>query len=153
MSPSVRLRASRGERNFRNPPTKDDVVLTGMIEGKDASDLEEYFYMGVRKQPEVQIIRFETVWGAPHTGMYGAIELDFLIKAFRWFAVQIDGDFVHKSSEERWIDYTNDQKLKGHLRSYGIDEVIRIPEKWVDDKAKGEQAAREVIKGRVKFDG
>ena len=153
-SPSVkrRLRSSRADRVFRKPAVSTDPEVTGVVMGKKASDLEEYFFAGMRKQPQVEYMRFDLNYGGP-PGTFGSVKLDYFISAMGNYAVQIDGNFVHKSSAARVHDYNQDLRLLGYLVREGISQIIRIPEKWVKNWKTAEQTAREVLMGRVIFDG
>jgi len=98
-------------------------ILTGLVQGKTASDIEERFAKSLYRRN----IRFEfQVSFIAGMNMPGEIRLDFLIIDNFVQPVQIDGEFAHKTSEQKARDNWNDAILNDRLVGTGALPVIRI---------------------------
>ena len=101
-------------------------LLSGMVKGKKASDLEEVFARALDKTDSVQWWQFRNHYGAP-MGQVGSIELDFLVYTGTSYPVQIDGDWIHRSAEAKAHDLLQDARLNAILQPRGAMPVERIP--------------------------
>ena len=136
-------------RVYRGPQEAKEERLTGQVNGKKASDLEERFYRATRKDRRIQWVRFETVYGAPSSGMYGSAELDFLLFTGTHYPVQIDGEWIHKSAEARHSDYEHDLIIMERLRSRGVQEISRVRGKYLKTQKDADSVVQQILAGRV----
>ncbi len=136
-------------RVYRGPQEAEDERLTGQVNGKKASDIEERFYRGTRKDRRIQWVRFETVYGAPSSGMYGSAELDFLIFTGTHYPVQLDGEWIHKSAEARYSDYEHDLIIMERLRARGVQEINRVRGKFLQTQKDADSVVQQILSGRV----
>lgn len=144
-------------RQFRNhgkfaaieQPELPEQPLTGIIQGKDASDLEERFYRAAWDSGRVRWVVFRRVFGAPFRSMFGAIELDFLVNAGWVLAVQVDAKRFHTSAEAIQRDLNQDAKLLRILRSQGVDRIQRIQGKHLANQERANQTFNRLLAGTL----
>ena len=133
----------------RTRPVIEGENLTGQVNGKRASALEERFYRGTTKDSRIQWVRFKSIYGAP-SNMFGSIELDFLIFTGSFYLVQIDGAWIHKSAQARMHDIMQDERLfHDHFRTRNAQPVSRVTEKFLSDQNKANDTVRQILAGRV----
>jgi hypothetical protein len=119
---------------YRQPPTpplqpanraqaqKEVEGLTQTVQGKRASDIEERFARALDGNERVEGYDFivHQITGA---NLPGEAQLDFLVTSGgQQYAVQIDGEFAHKSAEQRAGDAVQDARL-----SEALGNVIAAP--------------------------
>lgn len=126
--------------------------LTGFIGDKKASDLEERFANALNKigldfEFEVQLLPGENprfLQGSQRNQL-GAVEIDFLIvQNETMFPVQIDGEFAHKTAEQRERDKEQDQRLDDSLRQFNAYPVKRVPFYEIETPEQAEQIAKDI---------
>jgi len=108
------------------PQPEEEEALTGLVQGKDASDLEEMYARSLSKDERVLSFRFREVYGAPTRSQSGAIELDFYVVTGPAWPVQIDAEFTHKDADTRAHDALQDQLLDEILLPEGARPVQRV---------------------------
>lgn len=118
--------------------------LTGQVQGKQASDIEERFARGLSKNSQVLSFEFRTLYFSP-AGVGGGAELDFLVRAGINWGVQTDGAFSHKSAEQRAHDVLQDARLSDYLLGAGIIDqpIVRVP----GDRLQTQADADATVKG------
>lgn len=105
--------------------TADAPELSGVLQGKKASDIEEVFGIALDNHEPVQWWSFRNVYGgAP--GTFGSIELDFLIYTGALYPVQLDEDWIHHTAQDKAHDMLQDARLNEILRPRGARPVERI---------------------------
>ena len=107
------------------PQPDTDEPLTGQVQGKDASDLEEMLARAMSRDRRVDWYRFQVHYGGlPNTST--AIELDFLVKAGALYSIQVDGEWIHKSASTREHDRIQDARLDEILVPQGVRLTQRV---------------------------
>ncbi len=92
-----------------------DEGLTGMVQGMEASDIEERFARALDNNPNVDGYTFRSTFIAGRM-MPGSVELDFLVYSLgEAVPVQVDGEYAHKSAEQRETDMLKDAQLDATL--------------------------------------
>lgn len=115
-------------------PPKEPELLTGFVQDKPASDIEERYAKALAKNPRVMYYNFRTPLMAP-TGFPGSIDLDFLVFTGVYYPIQIDGQYAHKSATQRERDRLNDAMLDDYLgRTMDARPVERIPFYKLEDQ-------------------
>lgn len=148
-----RRKAQREQRTYRKTVDltgAQQEQLTGQVQGKKASDLEERFVNVLNEHPGVDQIRFRTVYdaGASRTS-FGSIELDVLFRCNgQWYAVQIDEEYFHSSAEARARDRQRDDRLFEILKGYGVQHINRVESVYLDTVDLTRATIEEIIHGR-----
>lgn len=125
----LRAEERRPYVRVQRPKAKDErETLTGLVQGKDASDIEERAARAMSALSAVRSFEFRVLYFSPE-GIGGGAELDFLVQAGLRWGVQIDGEFSHKSAEARAHDALQDARLGERLMKGGaIDQpIVRVP--------------------------
>lgn len=92
-------------------------VLTGVVQGKPASEGEEYFARSLSASPGVTGYEFRVAVGAPRN-MPGFKELDFAVYTMAMmYAVEIDTPFTHRNKASS--DILHDAIVLKSLRKKG----------------------------------
>lgn len=115
-------------RMGRVKPIKDEESLSGIVQNKDASDLEERYAKALSKDKEaVRGYSFNPSYVAGRN-MPGEIRLDFMVYLNTGFAqpTQIDSRFAHRTAEQKSEDRAKDAILNDYLRGVGALPVIRV---------------------------
>ncbi len=110
----------------RTPIESDeDEALTGYVQGLEASDLEERFARALDKFGIGYDFEFlvETAFTLPHE----LKQVDFMTYAGQPRPVEVDGEWVHKSAEQREYDRERDAQIFQALSPRGYLPVLRIP--------------------------
>ena len=117
-------------------PTRIGEVLTGLVQEKNASDLEERSARAIDKIPEwsyVFRISISPLTGSlteyPQVGLAGSYEIDFLcIRGIEMLPIMIDGEVSHfLMSWQKIKDEEKDIAINKALKKYNARPVIRIP--------------------------
>ncbi len=110
-------------------PPKEPENLTGYVQDKNASDIEERYARGLNKNPRVLWYVFREPQIAP-AGFPGSVDLDFLVSTPAFYPIQIDGEYAHASAAQRERDRLNDAVLDDYLRrTLDAHPVQRVP--WI----------------------
>lgn len=119
--------------------------LTGQVDGKSASDIEERF---ARALDQAGIgYEFLPVILAP-ANVAGSVQLDFLIYfGNQLYPVQIDGDWVHSSAEAKAHDALQDALVDEYYASYnsGAQPQQRIPGFKLSNQDQANAVVRELF--------
>jgi len=103
--------------------TKEGEVLTGIVQEKKASDIEERFAKALSK--EGISYTFQKSYLAPRNTA-GNYMLDFLVEgATKPLPVAIDGEFAHRTAEQKGKDAYKDN-IFNTKNSYRFQKVIRV---------------------------
>ena len=125
---TMRSRSKRKPR-FRVNRLKRSVTdegLTGWVNGKEASDIEERFSRSLRQRKKGFHFRvnFPTTVSIPGEDK----EVDFLVDQGGQFrAVEIDGEFGHKTASQKGKDQLREILLNETLGRNNILPIIRVP--------------------------
>lgn len=126
----------------RSAPMREGEVLSGVIDGEPASDLEERFYIALISNPRVETVKYQPSFLA-HRNMPGEIRPDFIVySGGMLYPIQIDGAFTHHTAEQKAEDVSKDGMLDELLRGSGAYPTQRISGEYLqtlkdaDDKVK-----------------
>lgn len=117
--------------------------LTGMVNGREASDLEERFARALRKFKLDFTFQYEVLTAVGIPGQEN--QVDFMVWTGQPRPVEIDGDFVHKSAGQRMKDQERDALVSQALAPYGYLPVMRIPGEEIDDQEHTDYIVRDYI--------
>jgi hypothetical protein len=111
------------------PTPKEDEGLTGMVMGKDASDLEERFARALNAHNVDFVFQYfvETAHTLPHQEK----QVDFVVYSGQPEPWEVDGAWIHKSAEQREYDRARDAQVDEALRPHGFAPVQRITEEYL----------------------
>ena len=152
-------RPDRPRRSTGPTPGEAAEHLDVQVQGKRASDIEERLARAMNQSEGVEGYRFQVSYFAGHN-LPGEYRLDFLVEADgQEFAVNPDGEFAHKSAEQKARDRLQDERLSdqlagdlaappAHWPSLGIGVnglVARIPGGLLDDQPAANQLVREMF--------
>lgn len=135
---------------------KDEEHLDQVVQGKAASDIEERWARALDKRDRVESYEFivHEITGA---NLPGEAQLDFLVySGGQAFAVQIDGDFAHRSAEQKANDAIQDARLSEAMRGqlappYPAAGVVangliaRVPGHLLETQAAADALAQEMF--------
>jgi hypothetical protein len=101
-----------------------------MVQGKKASDIEERFARALESNKRIDGYSFLQHYFGPTRTTPGAVEVDFMVQAGgEVYPVQIDGEYAHKTQQQRDKDAQKDQILNKYFAKFGnIKAVQRIPD-------------------------
>ena len=111
------------------PSFKEDEGLTGMVMGKEASDLEERFARALNAHN--LDFTFQYFVETAHTLPYQEKQVDFVVYSGQPEPWEVDGDFTHKSAEQREYDKERDAQVDEAMKSNGWAPVQRITEEYL----------------------
>jgi len=105
-------------------PTMEKEILTGLVQGKDATDIEEYLARALEKQGIAY--KFQTSYIA-QMSLPGEVRLDFLVHyEGLYYPIQVDGEYAHKSAAQKERDRQRDAILNRRLAGL-TQPVVRVP--------------------------
>ena len=109
-------------------PVGEQEQLTGLVQGQDASDIEERLARSLDKYPATREYEFQESYRAPRN-VPGELRPDFVVFLSGATAqpLQPDGEYAHKTAEARQSDEEKDALLDEILRGTGALPTIRIP--------------------------
>ena len=133
--------------------------LTGLVLGKKASNLEEYFYRAVVKIPDwtiyfrMRINPLTSQLTDQMKNIKGEVEMDFLlIRAKTMIPVLIQGEYSHfKAPWQAEIDADKEAVINEYFSKYpGAHPVVKIPDYkkgmyMLDSQAQADQTARSLL--------
>lgn len=129
------------KRLNRISPELDAEILTGQVQGKKASDIEERFAKSLYKRKmgfEFQVSFFAGL------NMPGEVRLDILIVDTFIQPINLDGSFAHKTAAQKEKDIFNDARLDSHLAGTGALPTIRIDGELLQTQIDSDRQLREV---------
>lgn len=141
-------------------PGKPEENLTGLVNGMEASDIEERSARALGKYKVEMAFRTQflatsppyVIYGGAGRNQLGSVEADFFGQVNGMLlAVQVDGEFAHKTAQQREHDRLQDTKLFKVLRELGGGQVVRIPHYYLEDQEQADQTWRLVIGGKTEF--
>ncbi len=147
--PSGKLRPFRYKLRPRPPKqplnrlagASNEERLTGFVQGKEASDLEERFANAL--SAACIDYRFEVEIQGP-VGIPGEEnQIDFLVEDI--YPVEVDGSFVHKSASQKAHDQLRDAILNDFLSDYGWYPIERISGERLETQEAANQVAEELF--------
>ena len=134
-----------------------DENLTGFVDGKDASDLEERFARALVKLAIPSQFRARVNPLVPgditkaHRNILGEVEIDFLANYMnRIYAILIDGEIAHFRSEwQKEVDAEKTFKINTALAPFHAKPVIRIPYWYLSNQLMANAQAEEIFLSQV----
>jgi hypothetical protein len=102
--------------------TNEGERLTGFVHGKEASDLEERFARALDGAGKEYIFEYEVLGPTTIPGQEN--QVDFLVEEV--YPTEIDGEFTHKSAEQRAHDQLRDAVLNEYMSKDGWQPINRI---------------------------
>lgn len=164
MRPLYKIKPARAISMPRPPsgrmPPKIGEVLTGYIGYDKASDLEERSARSLDRLQVPYNFRIQFIPSDPPIvisskmgrNQLGAIEADFTFeRAAQIIAVQVDGEFAHKTREQVEGDRLKDDKLTNILYQLGGGVVIRVPFFWLETQEQANNTWDQIFAGRNDF--
>lgn len=119
--------------------------LTGFVNGKKASDLEERFARALPKNPHVRGFDFQVSYVAGRF-VPGEISVDFVVYANSLiYLVFIDGEYAHKTIEQREEDKVKRNIVYDHLRGTGVQPPITVPFDDIPDAKATERVVNDLF--------
>ena len=125
--------------------TSEDERLTGVVQGKDASDLEER-WAGAKRRANRKFI-FEFLMQTPFSLPGKDRQIDFIDTTEVWQPEEIDGNFSHKTGAQKAKDRARDAILNLELRKQGALPIIRIPGDDIQTPEDADRVHREIYGG------
>ena len=117
----------------------EDERLTGFVHGKEASDLEERFARALDKNNHGYAFEYVIL---SNVGLPGEEnQIDFVVDDI--YPVEIDGNFTHKSAEQKAHDQQRDAILNEQLSDWGWQPIERIPGDFLETQEAANQIVRE----------
>lgn len=141
-------------------PPKVAEVLTGYIGNDKASDLEERSARSLDASKVIFNFRVQFIPSSPPIvisnklgrNQLGSIEADFIFERDSVLtAVQVDGEFAHKTAEQIEGDRLKDAKLKNIMYQLGGGSVIRVPHFWLETQDQCDNTWKQILSGRDDF--
>jgi len=125
----------------------DTENLTGAVQGKRATDIEERTGRALAKNGNVEGILFQMDIGA--RGMPGYRTLDYLVRTrLGYRALEVDGTaFVHRGEAKQAQDRLNDLQRVDGLRKMGVKvrEIEHILEPKLTSQSLADQTIKELL--------
>ena len=123
--------------------TTEEEVLTGYVNGKAASDLEERWAGAERRAGREFIFLYivDTPFQLPGEGN----QIDFMDTTNVWQPIEIDGNFAHKSAQQRAEDDARDAILNQALAEDGILPIARVPGDDIPTPEEADRVLREIM--------
>lgn len=133
--------------------------LSGQVQGKKASDIEERFARALDQGDNVDGYRFQISFFAG-MNIQGEYRLDFMVESGGMeYAINPDGEYAHKSAEQKARDQFQDERLSERLKgelavppahwpSLGLrinGLVTRIPGELLADQTMADQLVQEMF--------
>lgn len=144
--------------SFFAPPAKEydlnDEVLTGYVQGMDASDIEERFAraLNTSQLPYGFRVQIMNAGGNPiivnqaDRNSLGVVEVDFLVDKYgTFYPFNIDGEYSHKTSVQREADAEKDRKLNELLKVWNAQPMARVPYYQLDNQENANRVIREIL--------
>jgi hypothetical protein len=144
------------EPNIGKAPYRTGIaeVLSGTIQNKTASDLEERFSRSMNKL-EVEYL-FRARITTPYTSdrrltrilasLPGELEVDFLAKQAMIYPIMIDGEIAHfKTKWQADLDAEKEYNINQFGKLFGWHEAVRIPFWELKTQDLSDRKAREVF--------
>lgn len=127
-------------------PLQDPIPLTGRVQGKQASDLEERFARALEKSRLAFTFQYQA-------GIYGGIpgqekRVDFMVYSGLRCPVEIDGVIAHSTAAQQARDTIREILLNDTFRRRGILPIRRV--KWwqLETQRMADQLVQEMFGGR-----
>lgn len=129
--------------NRVNYPAEDE-GLTGFIGDWEASDIEERFGRALSKN-EIRFSFREHFFGPTRTTP-GAVEVDFLVWVGNMiYPLFIDGEYAHKTQEQKTEDRIKDARFDEYGRKYGLHPSQRIAGDLLQTQDDTDQIVKEMF--------
>lgn len=141
-------RPPRDRRTYRRPPSLvNQENLTGVVQGQQASDIEERFARALAKTNLVASWKFSVYVDTPFQLPGQENEVDFFVWAGVLYPIEVDGEFAHKSAGQRAGDKERDAVLGLYLqkRYPGSQPIERIPGYELDTQDKADALVRRMF--------
>lgn len=130
----------------RTPVPSDEERLTGQVQSKPASDLEERFARALRKANVEFIFSYKVYTAVTVPGQDN--EVDFLAKKSGvWYSFEIDGEIGHKTLTQKSEDAMRDIFVNEVLTRMGKQPIQRIPWTDLETQEEADRTVREVLRG------
>lgn len=130
-----------------NRLNRQDVTepATGFVKGREASELEEIWAGAEDRAGRDYIFKYiiETAFQIP--GQLN--EIDFVDTTEIWTPIEIDGEFAHKSAEQKESDSVRDAIINDVISNWGWNPIIRIPGYTIETPDEADAVLREIFYG------
>jgi hypothetical protein len=120
--------------------TNEGERLTGFVQGKEASDLEERFARALTKAGrefrfQVEVTTAVTIPGEEN-------QVDFLVDDI--WPTEVDGTFTHKTGSQRAHDELRDAIVNDTTRDWGWNPIRRVPGDTLDSQEEADRVVGEM---------
>ena len=122
----------------------DSEGLTGIVQGEQASDLEERVARSLYKRKMEFQFQYEvrTAVSLPHEDRF----VDFIVNdTGTWQALEIDGEIGHKTQSQKEKDEMRDVFVNEALKWEGIEPIIRIGWEKLETQELTDRAIQEIL--------
>ena len=127
----------------RIPQRAEQEGLTGFVHGKGASDLEERLARALDARTLDYAFQYivDTATSLPGE----ANNVDFVVFAGQGQPIEVDGNFTHKSAEQRGEDRIRDALIDEALQPRGFLPIMRVKEEDVSSIDAAVQTVEELF--------
>jgi hypothetical protein len=104
--------------------------LTGQVQGKKAGPEVERLAIAMREYPKISFFKYSVLVVTPFQQPGEFNEVDFMVYVGNWvYPIEVDGEFTHKSPEQKAYDRYRDQVLNPIIKKkwWGARDITRIP--------------------------
>ena len=123
--------------------TSEDEALTGFVNGKEASDLEER-WAGAEKRANREFI-FQFFMDTPFSLPGEDRQIDIVDTTEVWQPVELDGGIAHKGGAQRAKDKVRDAILNAELAKQGVLPILRIDGDSIATPEDADRVLREIF--------
>jgi len=120
-------------------------TLSGAINGKKASDIEERFFRALSNDPRIGGVEFR-VPVISARNLPGQLEVDFMFTAgAQTLAIQVDGEYAHKTTTQKQQDAQKDVLANNYLRKFGVMPIQRIDGDYLATQEEANSIVRDLL--------
>ncbi|KAA3643433.1 MAG: hypothetical protein DWQ07_23250 [Chloroflexi bacterium] len=132
----------KGVNRFERIGEKE--LLTGVVKGQRASDLEERFARALYKNKRVLGFQFQVSLLAGRN-LPGEKRVDFLVNTGRIVPVEVDGYFSHRNAVQRGRDAIKEILLNEYFQRAGYMPLLRVPGHELGSQENADRRVRELF--------
>ena len=118
-------------------------ALTGSVQGKEASDLEERFARALDKRGYSYNFEYPILSAVGVPGEEN--QIDFVVQHEGVHPIEVDGFFVHKSASQKAHDKVRDAILDDQLANQGWERIVRVPGDNLQTQDDADEVVRELL--------
>ncbi len=120
-------------------------ILTGVINGAAASDIEERFSRALGRDGRVTGYNFREPVISPRN-LPGQLEIDFVVTVGPLvYPFQIDGEYAHKGIGKKMDDARKDELVNEYMKQYAAQPVKRIDGQKLQSQEDADRLVKELL--------